>query len=453
RLQLAGQAGFFLLLNNVNININININFQVKRQTHSKVKERIDIYPRTMQTEQSTASDPFPWDIGVYDAHCHPTDTMSAIEDIKDMKAAALTIMATREQDQELVSQVALQYKGSSKSNHQAGETRGDRIIPCFGWHPWFSHQIFDDTKDAQPRDSEYLASIKIEHYKSVLTPSIEDEELLNELPVPFSLLELISNTKERLQRHPHALVGEIGLDKSFRIPKAWSSGAGDGDESMPSSDPSITPGTRGGRGLSPYRVRMEHQRAILKAQLRLAGELQRPVSLHSVQAHGATIEVLQELWAGHEKKVISNRQRKRSSSAPRAHEGEDISPSTSDEGSPSRKLQNKPMPFPPRVCMHSYSGPVDPLSQFFHPKVPLDVYFSFSEVINFPNGSNAKSSSVISALPEDRILIESDVHCAGQRMDDLLEQIVRQVCDVRGWPLEKGTRILAENWKRFVFG
>ncbi|KAK2827804.1 hypothetical protein FQN49_007326 [Arthroderma sp. PD_2] len=406
-----------------------------------------------MQSDKSIESDPFPWGIGVFDAHCHPTDTMSSIDDIKAMKAATLTVMATREQDQELVSQIALQFKGSNQISEQDPETCNDRIIPCFGWHPWFSHQIFDDTKHDQPRDSEYLASIKTEHYKNVLTPLINDEELLNDLPAPFSLMELISKTKERLQRHPHALVGEIGLDKSFRIPKAWSSGGSEGNENnTASSDSSITPGTRGGRALSPYRVKMEHQRAVLKAQLRIAGELQRPVSLHSVQAHGAIIEVLQELWAGHEKIVISNRQRKRGSSVPRAHEGEDISPSTSTEGSESKKNINS-KPFPPRICMHSYSGPVDPLTQFFHPKVPVDVYFSFSAVINFPDGPNTKSSSVISALPEEKILIESDLHCAGQRMDDLLEQIVRQVCDIRGWPLEKGTQILAENWKRFVFG
>ncbi|KAM5476012.1 Cut9-interacting protein scn1 [Microsporum audouinii] len=401
---------------------------------------------------QSEESNMFPWDIGVFDAHCHPTDTMSSIDDIKEMKAAVLTVMATRQQDQELVSQVALQYKDARKSSEEHKELCNDRIIPCFGWHPWFAHQVFDDTKHGQPRDSEYRASIKTEHYKNVLSPPIDDDELLNELPVPFSLLELISNARERLQRHPHALVGEVGLDKSFRLPKAWSSASGDGNGDTSSSDPSTTPGTRGGRALSPYRVKMDHQRAILKAQLRLAGELQRPVSLHSVQAHGATIEVLQELWAGHEKKVISNRQRKRNSSVPRAHEGEDLP--ASNEGSEHGEAENRlPKPFPPRICMHSYSGPVEPLAQFFHPKVPLDVYFSFSAVINFPDGPSEKSSSVIGALPEDRILIESDLHCAGQRMDDLLEQVVRQVCDTRGWTLEKGTRILAENWKRFVFG
>ncbi|KAF3482979.1 Cut9-interacting protein scn1 [Arthroderma uncinatum] len=406
-----------------------------------------------MQSEKPTASEPFPWEIGVFDAHCHPTDTMSSIDDIKAMKAATLTVMATREQDQELVSQVALQFKGSNQSSEQDSDACNDRVIPCFGWHPWFSHQIFDDTKHDEPRDGEYLASMKIEHYKNVLAPLIDDEDLLHELPVPCSLVDLVSRTRARLQKHPYALVGEIGLDKTFRIPKAWSSAGSDGNENTASSDSSITPGTRNGRALSPYRVKMDHQRAVIKVQLRLAGELQRPVSLHSVQAHGAIIEVLQELWAGYEKKVISNRQRKRGSSVPRAHEGEDVSPTHSNEGSDSDKIETKPKPFPPRICMHSYSGPVDPLNQFFHPKVPADVYFSFSAVINFPDGANAKSSNVISALPEDRILVESDIHCAGQRMDDLLEQIVRQVCDIRGWSLERGTQILADNWKRFVFG
>jgi Tat protein secretion system quality control protein TatD with DNase activity len=112
-----------------------------------------------------------------------------------------------------------------------------------------------------------------------------------------------------------------------------------------------------------------------------------------------------------------------------------------------------KPLPFPPRICMHSYSGPVEPIRQFLHPSNPSDVYFSFSAVINFSGAPAKKIEDVIKALPDDRILIESDLHTAGVQMDDLLENVVRQICQLRGWDLRAGVKQLADNWNRFVYG
>lgn len=385
-----------------------------------------------MDIDSIDRSTPFPWELGVYDAHCHPTDTMSSIDDIPSMKARTLAIMATRAQDQHLVAEVASRF---ASSEELAPETK---VIPCFGWHPWFSHQIFDDTATEDETKID-----KHEHYKSVLTPPIQDEHLLDDLPQPLALSTYIQETKTHLVTYPYAFVGEIGLDRSFRIPNAWF------PYEAEARDPSRTPGTREGRSLSPYRVQLSHQKAILKAQLQLAGEMQRPVSIHSVQAHGAVLEVLNELWKGYEKPVLSKRQRKRRGSAAGAHGQESEEELNEGRG----KKSGGPLPFPPRICMHSYSGPLEPLRQFLHPSNPSEVYFSFSSVINFSNGSPSKVIGVMKEIPDDKILVESDLHCAGEKMDDMLEVVVRKVCEVRGWKLEDGVQRLRQNWKKFCDG
>ncbi|KKK17170.1 hypothetical protein P175DRAFT_0458018 [Aspergillus ochraceoroseus IBT 24754] len=393
-----------------------------------------------MSQADPTDGSNFPWDLGVFDAHCHPTDTMSSIAQIPRMKATTLTIMATRGEDQDLVLQTAV-----SLAKDPAGVENSirERVLPCFGWHPWFSHQIIDDTAAVPENQGTLLATeVKRTHYTRVLKPSPNDE-FISSLPDPKPLSQLIADTRQRLMSFPLALVGEIGLDRAFRLPKAWT------QEEVDTRDDQTTPGSRERRLLSPYQVRPDHQKAVLLAQLRLAGELRRPVSVHSVQAHGAVFDVFKSLWSGHERKIASRRERQRRLSVTDAHTESDAE----DERENIQARDETPLPFPPRICMHSYSGPVDPLKQFLHPSNPSDVYFSFSSVINFGHLACNKAAAVIKALPDDRILIESDLHTAGQEMDDVLEEVARQICELRGWTLEQGVRQLAENWKRFVFG
>ena len=366
----------------------------------------------------------FPWHLGIYDAHCHPTDTMSSIPDIPTMQARCLTVMGTRGQDQSLVSQVADKY--GVKSADRDAWSREECIVPCFGWHPWFSHMMHLEDGDGEPRILQ--GKDKIHHYQNVLQPSREslseeDKRIFQSLPDPIPFSAFLEDTRKNLSKYPFALVGEIGLDRSFRIPEAW------GPDRESERDETLTPGGREGRRLTPFRCSPKHQKEIFKRQLQLAAEYRRAVSIHGVQAHGLVFESLKELWEGHEKPVLSKREKKK--------RGADHS---SVEGQLGEKPEedSTPKPYPPRICLHSYSGLPAHLKTFLHGSVPADIFFSFSSAINMDNG-RAKAEQVIKALPDDKILIESDLHIAGDEMDRRMEEICREICEIKGWSLADG--------------
>ena len=358
------------------------------------------------------------------------------------MKARALTVMATRGQDQHLVAEAADKLGATKESfnvTHKDASNSICTIIPSFGWHPWFAHQIYDDEQTVQKAVSPF-SSRKRDHYKAVIVPSPRDETFIQGLPEPRTLTELLFEIKAHLERYPLALVGEIGLDRSFRIPEIQQI------SQLRECQTVLTPGGREGRKLSPYRVDLHHQARILKAQLKLAGEMQRAVSVHGVAAHGVLFGTLQELWKGFEKEVVSKRLRKK-------QEHGDQVQARDTRDSEQREDQTQRKPFPPRICLHSYSGPADHLKQYFNPAIPAVIFVSFSQVINFSHSSSTKAVDAIKIVPDDRILVESDLHEAGQRMDGLLEQMTRKLCEIKGWRLDEGTVQLAKNWKHFVLG
>ncbi|KAL8960379.1 MAG: hypothetical protein Q9193_002909 [Seirophora villosa] len=392
------------------------------------------------RAETGVEKEAFPWDRGICDAHCHPTDTLASQDNVPRMKARALVIMSTRGEDQDLVRQFANRYGVQPNTLHTLWH-RGDhagltQIVPSFGWHPWFSYQIFDDSPPFLP-GIEQLDAVR--HYKAVLSPS-PDDKFVSSLPDPRPLSEFLDQLRGSLNSFPLALVGEIGIDRSFRLPTHWS------PSDQANRKEGLTPGGREGRQLTPYRVQIDHQRKIMKAQLHLAGELERPVSVHGVAAHGIVFETLKETWQSYERTVLSKREQKRRSSAANAHARHVTFDHKTADG------VSAPKPYPPRICLHSYSGPVDTLKQYLDPSVPAAVYFSFSRLVNFSRRSD-KAFNVVRAVPNHRILIESDLHGAGEEMDNLLEDVTRLVCEIKGWSLVEGVETLARNWRSFVFG
>ena len=87
---------------------------------------------------------------------------------------------------------------------------------------------------------------------------------------------------RSNLVEHPTAMLGEVGLDRSFRISY----------QSIPSPPP---------RRLSSFITPIQHQLAILEAQIGLAVELKRHISMHSVAAQQITIDLLSRMKERHE--------------------------------------------------------------------------------------------------------------------------------------------------------
>jgi Tat protein secretion system quality control protein TatD with DNase activity len=140
------------------------------------------------------------------------------------------------------------------------------------GHHPWFSYLI--STQPALSKDDHYRGLFlgtspgKPEHVQAYQT-------LLDSLPEPIPISDVLMELRRNFEDFPQAMLGEVGLDRSFRVP----------------FDYLASP-----RELTPFVIPLHHQLVILEAQLDLAVELSRNVSLHSVKSQLPTTELLQKM-------------------------------------------------------------------------------------------------------------------------------------------------------------
>lgn len=343
------------------------------------------------------------------------------------MKSRAVAIMATRTQDQPLIASIAKTHGATGPECFAENKTT---VIAGYGRHPWFSHEIFDDSLESPTYvPSKDVEAAKAQHYKAVLSPAPTDPAFWRDLPVPIALSNFIAETRARLIEDPYAMVGEIGLDKPFRLPMQWTN-------PKPTPDPDRTPGGRQRRPLSQHRINIGHQKAVFMAHLRLAGELGRPVSVHGVQVHGILYDALTESWKGHELKSRRSRDKEKK------------------DGTVSQAAEESPKPYPPRICLHSFSGKSDAVKQYLKPSIPAKIFFSFSKANNLRSEEERKKAEdAMRIVPDNRMLVESDLHTAGERMDSELEGMYRVICKVKGWGLEEGVGKIAGNYREFIFG
>ncbi|KAI8077926.1 TatD family [Gilbertella persicaria] len=284
------------------------------------------------------------------DAHCHPHDDIDKLALIPQLKTGHITIMGVRQDDWDRVSQVTeecnLKYQ--------------KRCVPCFG----NDHKL---------------------------------QDMVNALADPSPYDTWYTHLHHKLQDHPEALVGEIGIDRSARL---------------------LPGGAIDWHGKKPTQVHtsVDHQLAILDIQCQLARELNRGVSLHCVQGQGHLFDYMKK-----QSLQFSTRQL--------------------------RKLNYQPNTL--RVCLHSFGGSPATITQFMELK-GFEFYVSFSVAINAQHLPAHKMQALIQAVPEDRLLIESDLNTP-EGIDICMVDIVKIVAEARGWSIEQVVNITNKNWKRFV--
>ena len=74
-------------------------------------------------------------------------------------------------------------------------------------------------------------------------------------------------------------------------------------------------------------------------------------------------------------------------------------------------------------------------------------MYFGFSFAIN--GRSRERTLGAIAAVPDDRLLLESDLPQAAY-IDGEMERLIKWVMQAKGWTREKTAQVTTENAKRF---
>lgn len=251
-----------------------------------------------------------------FDAHNHihlgPTPTIQALGfDTPNHQLSGCAVMSTRPDDYQPVLQLC----------REISETHPDTtMIPCVGVHPWFVHVLTAEDWEVIPNTN---TNTNTNH---------DNQQQQHLYPRWIQELETV------LDQHPTIPVGEIGLDK-FHF---------DFDTKELVCD-------------------MDTQQQAFEWQLELATNLQRPVSVHCVQAMG---------------------------------------PLMTSIGNIKKRLQK----LPPAIYFHAFGGKsatVDQLAALCRCKSSkTKVYFGFAPVVNF---KSPKTADVIRRVGVDRIVLETD--------------------------------------------
>lgn len=305
------------------------------------------------------------------DAHCHLStrdelNNESHWEEANWDNATARCVMSTN----------AFDWKKLKKIGQHGNLHRS------FGIHPWYCH-LFCVGEGAVEKRS---------HYQSVLEYKDQEggfEAILEALPEPIPLEKYI---EEEFDGSLVDVVGEVGLDKLFRLPE---NGYYVQSENR--------------ARLSRVKVKMSHQITVFKRFCRLAVETGKPISIHDVKCHGTLFDIcLAEI-----------------------------------------KPDNRV-----KICLHSYTGSLQTLKGCWLRHYPeYQIFVSLSKYITFKSEESGRE--LVEFVPKSCILTETDFPIDVESPSQLTEQL-KYVCSqitqvLRLVNEEECQKLIYNNYQRFL--
>jgi len=110
--------------------------------------------------------------------------------------------------------------------------------------------------------------------------------------------------------------------------------------------------------------------------------------------------------------------------------------------------LRKRPKTDQALVALHSFSGKKDMVTTYLKIKhLSKRVYFGFSFAINMR--AEKRTRETLAMIPDDKILLETDLDDP-RYVDEYIDLIVKVVSEVKGWTIAETIRICNENANRF---
>lgn len=350
----------------------------------------------------------------------------NGFQDECKIKIGGLALMSTQPRDFPVVKEL-------SDTIQQLSQKYDDEYERCvvvknYGVHPWFLRQANEEF-DA-------LYSYSREEATTIAIADANNHHIAKSIPTWLPYLKL------QLQCDPSAQVGEIGLDGARY---------------------QINPETKEKELVSTIECQIE----AFEAQLHLAADMKRSVSVHSVQCWGHFFDSLRRV-----KEIRSKRRKRRKDERKKlkreleicehnqANANENANADLLQMQHRYKELEEDVLILPPKIYFHAFGGKaaiVDQLEAICREKkskssnihirqpIAIETFYGFAPIVNF---RSHKTADVIRKVGIERLVLETDLEDY-TRLNDDLKSSVEYIAEALNLTKQEVSRITSENTRR----